>query len=307
MNYSDYKFTVSDHRKVRVIIDTDAKNEADDQFAIVQALLSPRCIIKGLVATHFGLKGSGTMEQSYEEAKKILDLMDIESKDFLYKGVSGKLADKEDLKESEGVDFIIREAMKEDEKQLIVMVLGAITNIACAIKKEPKIINKMRVIWIGGGPYPSGEQEFNCLNDITAVNIVMESGVELWQVPKNVYSMMRVSLAELEYKVADKGELGAYLLQQLDEHAQTDKKDNLPLRSGEYWILGDSPAIGLIIAEHVFDYEMRKAPIVLDDCTYAKETHAHEIRVYQYVDSRFILEDFYAKLALFEHKRKYIK
>jgi purine nucleosidase len=35
----------------RVIIDTDAKNEADDQFAIVHALLSPSLEVRGLIAS----------------------------------------------------------------------------------------------------------------------------------------------------------------------------------------------------------------------------------------------------------------
>ena len=29
-------------KKIRVIVNTDAKNEADDQFAIVHAILTPR-------------------------------------------------------------------------------------------------------------------------------------------------------------------------------------------------------------------------------------------------------------------------
>ena len=45
-------------RRRRVIIDTDAKNEADDQFAIVHALLSPSLEVRGLVAAHFGASRS---------------------------------------------------------------------------------------------------------------------------------------------------------------------------------------------------------------------------------------------------------
>ena len=41
MRYTNYRFQVPEEKIVRVIVDTDAKNEADDQFAIVQALLSP--------------------------------------------------------------------------------------------------------------------------------------------------------------------------------------------------------------------------------------------------------------------------
>ena len=42
MRYTDYKFHVPEEKIVRLIVNTDAKNEADDQFAIVQALLSPK-------------------------------------------------------------------------------------------------------------------------------------------------------------------------------------------------------------------------------------------------------------------------
>lgn len=41
------------NRKVRVIVCSDAKNEADDQYAIVHALLTRSFDIKGLVAVHF--------------------------------------------------------------------------------------------------------------------------------------------------------------------------------------------------------------------------------------------------------------
>ena len=48
------------HREVarepqrRAILNTDAKNEADDQYAIVHALLSPTIDVRGLIAAHFG-------------------------------------------------------------------------------------------------------------------------------------------------------------------------------------------------------------------------------------------------------------
>ena len=46
-------FDVPDYKKIRVIIDTDAACEADDPFAIVHAILSPKLIVRGIVAEHF--------------------------------------------------------------------------------------------------------------------------------------------------------------------------------------------------------------------------------------------------------------
>ena len=52
----------------RLIICTDAKNEADDQFAIVHALLSPTLDVRGLIAAHFGTRrGDDSMAQSRAE------------------------------------------------------------------------------------------------------------------------------------------------------------------------------------------------------------------------------------------------
>lgn len=45
-----YDFRVPESKKIRAIIDTDAKNEADDQFAIVHHLLTPKFKVKGSLA-----------------------------------------------------------------------------------------------------------------------------------------------------------------------------------------------------------------------------------------------------------------
>ena len=39
--------------RIRMLVDTDAKNEADDQYAIMHHLLSPMLDVRGIVATHF--------------------------------------------------------------------------------------------------------------------------------------------------------------------------------------------------------------------------------------------------------------
>ena len=48
-----YLFDVPEKKKCRVIIDSDTACEADDPFAIAYALLSPKLIIRGIVAEHF--------------------------------------------------------------------------------------------------------------------------------------------------------------------------------------------------------------------------------------------------------------
>ena len=50
--------TILEEKRVRVIVNTDAKNEVDDQFAIVHALLSPSFRIAGIIPAHFGKEKS---------------------------------------------------------------------------------------------------------------------------------------------------------------------------------------------------------------------------------------------------------
>lgn len=305
MRYHDYKFDVPEEKIIRVIVDTDAKNEADDQFAVTQALLSPRFENVGFVAAHYGNKRhADSMERSYLELETIFDKMHFDKTGMIFHGAEHALPDKNTPVPSEGAELIIREAMKEDDRPLYVTFLGAITDLASAYLMEPRIKGRLTAIWIGGGAYPDGGAEFNLGNDVNAVNIVFSSGIDIWQVPKNVYEMMPVSLAELEYRVSGCGEIGAYLLEQLNEHAKEDGPRKSAFRTGETWVLGDNPAIGLLLYEHRFEYDWVQAPTITQDMNYVHNPMNPMIRVYRRIDSRLILEDLYAKLALFAQKQK---
>lgn len=77
MVYDEYAFNVPAPYQVRVIIDTDAKNEADDQFAIVHALLSPKFDNVGFIAAHDGIcKATDSMLRSHAEPQHLFKLMD---------------------------------------------------------------------------------------------------------------------------------------------------------------------------------------------------------------------------------------
>jgi inosine-uridine nucleoside N-ribohydrolase len=72
------------------------------------------------------------------------------------------------------VDFIISEALKMKDEKLVLLPVGKLTNIALALTKEPKIAEKVRIVWLGSN-YP-GPGEYNLDNDTTSVNPVIESG-----------------------------------------------------------------------------------------------------------------------------------
>ncbi len=305
MLYDRYIFKVPAEKRVRVITDTDAKNEADDQFAIVQTLLSPKLDNVGFIAAHFGTdRVSDSMELSYAEIELIFEKMGFDKPGMIYRGAARSLRNQLEPQVSEGAELIVREAMKDDDpRPLFVTFMGPLTDLASAYLMEPRIATRLTAIWIGGGKYPAGGAEYNLGNDIAAANVVFSSGISLWQVPKNVYEMMPVSLAELEYRVRPCGKIGAYLCDQLQEHSMEPGPRKSAFRTGETWVLGDNPSVGLILYEHRFEYTLMPAPMIAQDMTYAHTGLNRAIRVYNAIDSRLILEDLYAKLALFSQRQ----
>lgn len=294
------EFDVPDYKKIRVIVDTDAACEADDPFAIAHALLSPKLIVKGIIAEHFKVPGS--MQRSYDEIMTILDAMDM--KVPVYRGQEGPLAENISTPEakktdvSEAVRFIIEEALRPDEKPLFILCQGAITNVAKALQTEPAIKDKLTVIWIGThgeAPCKAPFTEFNAVNDIEAANYVLQSGTKVWLVPSHVYITINIGLAEIQRRIKPCGKIGQHLFQNMVDY---NNSEGAGWTQGESWSLGDSPAIAIAINPGCGHYHEATAPLVLEDTSSAVKEDNPKIRIYTDVDSRYILEDFIAKLEL---------
>lgn len=296
-------FTPDPAKQVRVMISSDAKNEADDDFAVAHALLTPTFEVRGLIAAHYSRTAAmlgnhqPTMPESYLELQRLLAVMKADVP--LFHGAQQPLGDTTPPL-SEGARAIIEEAQRADSRPLFVLVLGPATDIALALRAEPSIAGNLTVIWIGGNPYPAGGWEYNLYNDPRAAAELFRSPVALWQVPHNVYMSMRVSLAQLALRVKPQGAPGRYLFQQmLDFNAWASQRiKHVPWPKSEVWVLGDNPAIGLLLDDHEYHYRMRPAPVLNDDLSYAPGSATRQIRVYEQIDPHFVLEDLFAKLAL---------
>ena len=239
-------FDVPQYKKLRVIIDTDAACEADDPFAIAQALMSPRLMVKGILAEHFAAEGS--VQRSYDEVCTILDAMDMKEVP-VFMGEPGAMVagyfenSVSEESVSPAAEFLIKEALREDTAPLFVLCQGAITNVAVAIKKCPEILNRMTIVWIGThGLAEIPWREFNSGNDVAAANYVLGHAKNLWLIPSNVYTTITVGLAELQQKVLPCGKIGRHLFENMVTY------NNSPAvgwTKGESWSLGDSPAVGV--------------------------------------------------------------
>ena len=285
-------FDVRDEKKIRVIVDTDAACEADDPFAIAHALLSPKLMVRAIIAAHFGRAGS--MEKSYDGIHRLMNAM--HRTENVLRGEEYPLDQCGEM--SEGVRFIIEEARREDSHPLFVLCLGALSNIARALKEAPDIAQKMTIVAIGGHSYEITEapfREFNFGNDIEAANAVLGSAAEVWQIPSSVYSVVWIGLAELQRRIRPCGEAGKYLFDQL---IACNMSDEAAWTAGECWTLGDSPAVGVTLTPNCGRWHMARIKHVNEDTTYSEIPDGRFIRLYDSVDNRYLLEDFIAKLEI---------
>ena len=202
---------------VDVVLDTDAFNEIDDQFAIAYLLRSKEKLnTLALYAAPFHNPHSegpkDGMEKSYLEIQKILRFMG-ETVD-VFKGSETYLPDeKTPVISPAALDLVEKAKNYSTDHPLYVVAIGAITNVASALLMEPKIADNIVVVWLGGhGHHFNETYEFNMLQDVAAARVVMGCGVPFVQLPCcGVVSSFTISKPELQYWFLGKSPIANYL------------------------------------------------------------------------------------------------
>ncbi|GAA3569125.1 hypothetical protein GCM10022197_26720 [Microlunatus spumicola] len=284
----------------RLIVDTDAKNEADDQYAIVHALLSPTLDVRGIVPAHFGTERSASsMLDSRAEVDLLLQLLGLEGQVVVANGAEHAIPDETTPAPSPGAELIVAESLAATpEDPLFVVFLGPLTDMATAILTDPAIVHRdVVVVWIGGMghdvDWSYDAVEFNLRNDITAANVVFGSGITVWQIPATVYTMVSVGYAELEERIGGTSKLADYLIEQLVAFNESQHPEPIESRS-----LGDSPAISVVLNPRGGVSRTVPAPRFGSQGGYLPGS-GHPVRVFDSVDVRYLLEDMFAKLRKF--------
>lgn len=213
--------------KINIILDTDTYNTYDDQFALAYLLLSQEIFnIEAITIAPYSridknITTKDSQELSYKEALRICNYLKFDPTNKVFKESIDYMQN--DYQENnEAVNKIIEIAKKKRKTYLL--AIGALTNVALAIKKGPEIINKIEVIWLGGNDLSqNNNKEFNFIQDIEAVKIVFSSKVPLTIIPcKNVTSNLILSIEELNHYLKDKNSLCNYLINTFYYHGFTE-------------------------------------------------------------------------------------
>ena len=284
---------------VDVVLDTDAYNEIDDQFAIAYLLkYKDRLNTKAIYAAPFLNNKSKSakvgMEKSYDEIIKLLSLLG-ETYD-VYKG-SDKFMDDENTPVITDAAKDLAERVNDysPENPLYVIAIGAITNVASAILLNPKMAENAVVVWLGGHAhhYPH-TREFNMYQDIAAARVVMKSGVPLIQLPcVGVVSNFQLSKPELEYWLIGKNSLADYLAKNAIEEAESYAK-------GKPWtrVIWDVTAVAWLLNDENKFMESDIVPTRIPkyDDHYDEEYEGHPMRYVYNIKRDRLMEDMINKI-----------
>ncbi|QDU72157.1 nucleoside hydrolase [Mucisphaera calidilacus] len=201
--------------RLRVVIDSDVANEIDDLYAIALALRSPeRFRIEGLIATHFAAAehaGSDSTERSYA---LMMDLLAAAGESERYACARGghPFSYPQEPPASEGADLIIDRARRASPSDpLWVVVLGAATNVAGAILRDPTICPSLRVVFHARCPelWPERTRQFNVCGDVIAARHLLASEVPL--VWFDTGTELTQSLAESASRLRPIDSMGAFI------------------------------------------------------------------------------------------------
>ena len=168
-------------QRIRVLMDSDANNEMDDQYAIAYLLLNGTVFDVDAITVN-RTRGGGGIEEHAKEAERIVTLAGLRGKVPVFRGASGSFDEiKDHVNEAQfdgaaAVNEIIGRAHAKDSRRLLLLPVGKLTNIALALKKDPSIAPKVRIVWLGSN-YPE-PGEYNQDNDEPSVQYVMDANVE---------------------------------------------------------------------------------------------------------------------------------
>ena len=280
----------------RVIVDNDFAGDPDGLLALAHQLLTPKTVVPLVTVSLLNPKFSTATGQAQQSSAAGAALLDEMMRNMGCKAAPRIVAGQEMLgagHSNAAAEAIVVEAMRDDPMPLFLTCGGPLTNVAAALRLEPRIAQRMTLIWIGGGGYPNAGWEYNANTDLEAARtVIAESAVPLWQIPQPTYRQMQIAIAELSADMKPISPFSQWLYSTF-----TSPPDFVDL--GGTWPMGDSPLVLLTgLSGESSRYHDRTAQAILDDGTYGAAVEGRSIRVYDTVDVRLTHADFMAKMRL---------
>lgn len=304
----------------RAVLDTDAANQIDDQFAIAYLLSAPdRAHTDAIYAAPYAGRGVSSpadgMEKSFDEIGRVLDTMEVGdvpvfrgSDRFLSGGLRPAAPDRTGgsdpadyspgaVDSNAASDLAERAMSATHSDRLNVIAIGALTNVASALLIEPQIAERCTVIWLGGH-HPSWPEnsEFNLQGDVAAARVVFDSGVPLYVVPcKPVASHLLVTHHELHASMSADSPVSRILYSRFVGWLKS--AAGTPEARATSKVLWDLAAVAwLVLPGSVHSYHY-PTPRIASDGSYVHDPRRPACRLAYELDRDAISTDFFTRLG----------
>ncbi len=282
--------------RIRMVFDTDTYNEVDDQFAVAYALLAPeRLNVEAIYAAPFhnsrSISPKDGMEKSYAEIQRLLNKMKLTSTIDIHKG-STRNFEPLNLEESSAVRDLIERAMHTaDDEPLYVVAIAALTNIATAIALEPRIIEKIVIVWLGGHAlHWHNTREFNLRQDVLAAKLIFDCGVPLVHLPcDGVVTHLTTTVHELVHYLSGRNSLCDYLIDIVKTYEANPY--------GWSKVIWDVATVAYLINPEWVPTVLCNTPILTDSVTWSFDSSRHLMRYASYVHRDPIIGDMFSRLS----------
>ena len=212
--------------KIPIIIDTDIGDSIDDAMALAFALRSPELDVRAVTTviddveskTRLAWKMLGIFNRrdialAMGATEPLLDpVMATSSKEF---DVLTRNDTIPDAARRRAVDLIV-DTLLQSRQKITLVAIGPLTNIALALKADPRIKNNIERIVIMGGAYFTSEAEYNFKRDRAAAEIVFQSGVPITAVGLDVTSQGKLREKDLDQLRLATDPVGQFIIRLLD-------------------------------------------------------------------------------------------
>lgn len=261
----------------RILIDTDPG--IDDALAILLALASPELSLEGLSVVH----GNCSLEQATRNGLSILELAGA-GHIPLAKGCELPLVQPSLLAPEthgntglgyaklpepriqpigqHGSDFLIEKALS-NPGEITLVAIGPLTNVALAIRKEPKFARSLKEIIIMGGAIrhegnTTALAEFNTYVDPHAAHIVFHAGIPATLVPLDVTYQCALLASDVERLLKINSPITKFIKEATDFYMEYHDA----WQGIQGCIINDPLALALTFAPELCDYE--ELPVDVD-------------------------------------------
>ena len=286
-------------REVRsVLVTTDIGTEVDDQWALAHLLLADRdgvIDLCAIVTTHAPNLPAPASLASAREADRLVSTFG--SRTPVIAGESSPVPPDRRPRGGAGA-ACIRDACRSHspKNRLVVISLGAATDIAEAILLDPGIAERMEVVAMAFDSWPEGGDAWNVRNDPEAFRIILGSAVPLTLGPaRTCLGPLNIDMKTAAELTRPGGARGALLLSRLEEWLQREMALSVRTTGDYAWPLWD-----LITVAHVFgltETERRRRPRLRDDLSFDLSGTVYDMGWITHVDGKGLFDDLAARLA----------